>query len=64
VADLSDWDKSFMEITTGESGQLGSEHYSDQFSAWLAGRPLPAPFSDAAVQSATVHTLRLQPASH
>jgi penicillin amidase len=64
VADLSDWDKSFMEITTGESGQLGSEHYSDQFASWLAGRPLAAPFSDASVQRETVHTLRLEPAGH
>ena len=64
VADLSDWDKSFMEITTGESGQLGSEHYSDQYPSWLAGKPLSAPFSDAAVQRATVHTMRLQPVGH
>ncbi len=64
VADLSDWDRSFMEITTGESGQLGSEHYSDQYHAWLAGRPLPAPFSDDAVLRATIHTLRLEPAGH
>ncbi len=64
VADLSDWDHSFMEITTGESGQLGSEHYSDQYPSWLAGRPLRAPFSDAAVQGTVVHTLRLQPTGH
>jgi penicillin amidase len=64
VADLSNWDNSFMEITTGESGQLGSEHYSDQYPFWLARTPLPAPFSDAAVQRTTVHTLRLEPSVH
>jgi len=64
VADLSNWDNSFMEITTGESGQLGSEHYSDQYPSWLARTPLPAPYTDAAVQRVTVHTLRLEPAGH
>jgi penicillin amidase len=62
VADLSDWDRSFMEITTGESGQLGSDHYSDQYPSWLARKPLLAHFSDADVQRSTVHTLRLEPA--
>jgi penicillin amidase len=64
VADLSDWDRSFMEITTGESGQLGSEHYSDQFPSWLAGKPLPAPFSGAAVERAAVHTMHFEPVGH
>jgi len=61
VADTSDWDRSLMEITTGESGELGSQHYEDQFPAWFGGKSLPAPFSDAAVQHATTHTLRLLP---
>ncbi len=64
VADTSDWDRSFMEITTGESGVVGSAHYADQFPAWFAGKPLPAPFSAAAVQHATVHTLHLMPPGH
>jgi len=61
VADLSNWDGSFMEITTGESGELGSKRYRDQFSAWFSGQPLPAPYSDSAVQQASAHTLRLEP---
>jgi penicillin amidase len=64
VADLSNWDNSFMEITTGESGQLGSKHYSDQYPAWLARTPLPAPYTDAAVQRVTAHILRLEPAGN
>ncbi len=64
VADLSNWDNSFMEITTGESGQLGSEHYSDQYPSWLARKPLAAPFSDAVVQRVTAHTLLLEPSGH
>ena len=60
VADTSDWDHSLMEITTGESGQVSSDYYQDQFSEWFAGRAIPAAFSEAAVQRATSHTLRLR----
>jgi penicillin amidase len=61
VADVSDWDHSLMEITTGESGQVSSDNYQDQFPEWFAGRGMPSQFSDAAVQRATTHTLRLLP---
>lgn len=61
VADLSDWDRSLMNLTTGESGQLGSEHYKDQFPVWSEGRGLAAPFSDAAENKARVHRLILEP---
>jgi penicillin G amidase len=62
VADLSNWDRSLMEITTGESGEVGSSHYSDQFPDWFAGRAQAAPFSNEAVSQAAVHALRLVPA--
>jgi penicillin amidase len=61
VADASNWDHSLMEITTGESGQVASDNYRDQFPEWFGGRAIVAPFSDAAVQHATTHTLRLDP---
>ena len=61
VADTSDWDKSLMEITTGESGQVSSDNYRDQFPEWFAGRAILAPYTDAAVHSGTSHTLRLFP---
>ena len=64
VADLSNWDNSYMEIVTGESGELGSDHYRDQFAAWFAVQPLPAPYSDAAVTKAAAHTLRFVPTPH
>ncbi|HET9399940.1 MAG TPA: penicillin acylase family protein, partial [Candidatus Acidoferrales bacterium] len=64
VADLSNWDNSSMEITTGESGQYGSAHYRDQFPAWFSGQPLPAPYSASAVGSATASTLHLVPSGH
>lgn len=61
VADLSNWDNSFMEIVTGESGQYASEHYKDQFQSWYSAQPIPAPYSDAAVARGTQHTLQLVP---
>jgi penicillin amidase len=63
VANPANWDDSIMLITTGESGQPGSSHYSDQFSYWYEGKPIFAPFTDAAEASARKHTLTLKPGS-
>ncbi|MGH9672026.1 MAG: penicillin acylase family protein [Bryobacteraceae bacterium] len=38
VADLADWEASLMNITTGQSGQVFSRHYRDQWDAYAAGR--------------------------
>ena len=61
VANPANWDDSILLITTGESGQLGSSHYSDQFSFWYEGKPIVLPFSDAAEKAARKHTLTLKP---
>jgi acyl-homoserine lactone acylase PvdQ len=50
-----------MNLTTGESGQLGSAHYKDQFPVWFEGRRIEAPFSEAAETRARVSRLVLQP---
>ena len=42
VADTSDWDKSLMNLTAGQSGQLFSLHYSDQWEHYYDGKELPA----------------------
>ena len=63
VADLSDFDNSLMEIPTGESGQIGSRYYRDQFAEWYAGRGIAAPFSEAAEAKERAHRLTLLPAS-
>jgi penicillin G amidase len=62
VADLSNFDNSLMEITTGESGQYASPYYRDQFTEWFAGRGIRAPFSAAAEEKTRVHRLILVPA--
>lgn len=61
IANPANWDESVLLITAGQSGQPGSSHYSDQFSYWYEGKPIFAPFSDAAETKATKHTLRLTP---
>jgi penicillin amidase len=63
VANPGDWDHSILLIPAGQSGQPGSSHYSDQFSYWYEGKPIFAPFSDAAEAGARKHLLTLKPGS-
>jgi penicillin amidase len=63
VANLADWDQSILLLPAGQSGQPGSEHYSDQFSYWFEGKPIYEPFSDAVEAKKKKHTLTLQPAN-
>jgi penicillin amidase len=58
VADLSDWDHSYMEITTGESGQVGSPHYRDQFTDWFADRCFTQCKKSAGAATISVSTVR------
>lgn len=61
IVDLSNLDNSVQNITLGESGQVFSPYYKDQFDAWYNGRGVPLLFSDDAVSRGTVHTLVLTP---
>jgi penicillin amidase len=61
TVDLSNLDTSTMNIVTGQSGQLFSPHYLDQWQPWLEGRSFVFPFSDRAVAQARKHELRLEP---
>jgi penicillin amidase len=61
VANPGNWDDSLMLIPAGQSGQLGSSHYSDQFRHWYEGIPILAPFSDSAQSATRKHTLTLKP---
>ncbi len=63
VGNPGNWDESILLIPAGQSGQPSSSHYSDQFSYWYEGKPIFAPFSDAAVAKARKHTLTLKPGS-
>jgi penicillin G amidase len=61
VWDVGNWDAGGITLPQGESGQPGSGHYTDQAEAWVAGRLLPLPFSEAAVQRAAANRLTLLP---
>ncbi len=63
VANPANWDESILLVPAGQSGQPGSSHYSDQFSYWYEGKPIFAPFSDAAEAKARKHVLTLKPGS-
>jgi penicillin G amidase len=61
VIDLANLDNSVQNLTLGESGQITSPYYSDQFQAWYHGGSFPMLFSDQAVDQGAVHKLRLAP---
>lgn len=59
--DWSDPDGATENILMGQSGDAVSRWYRDQWPFWYHGTTFALPFSDAAVQKATTHTLRLLP---
>ncbi|MFY9718900.1 MAG: penicillin acylase family protein [Candidatus Cybelea sp.] len=61
VWDVGDWDDGGITLPQGESGEPGSDHYTDQVVAWVRGRLWPLPFSDAAVARTAVDRETLQP---
>lgn len=63
TVDFADFDHSTLNIVTGESGQIFSPYYMDQWKAWYEGTSFPLPFSAEAVRRSAAHTLTLLPAS-
>ncbi|HEU5451667.1 MAG TPA: penicillin acylase family protein, partial [Terriglobales bacterium] len=63
TVDFADFDRSTLNIVNGQTDNLLSEHFNDQWSAWYEGRTFVLPFSAAAVDTAKVQTLVLQPSS-
>ncbi len=61
TVDFSNLDESTLNIVTGESGNLFSRHYMDQWIAWYNGKNYTLPFSSEAVGKSKTHELRLQP---
>ena len=43
-ADLADWDRSLLEGTTGQSGQVLSHHYKDQWEHYYNAKSFPMQF--------------------
>jgi penicillin G amidase len=61
TTDFADLDNSYLNIVTGQSGQIFSPHFMDQWKAWYQGTSFPLAFSDAAVQQAKQHELTFAP---
>ncbi len=59
-----DWnniDGSTENIVLGESSNVFSPYYRNQWNAWYSGTTFALPFTPAAVTAQTTHTLRLEP---
>jgi penicillin G amidase len=54
VADLANWDGSFNNIDIGQSGQILSRHYKDQWDAHYVGRSFPMQFEKVDVKDTLV----------
>ncbi len=63
VIDLSDWDASVTINVPGESGQPGSDYYSNLLPLWAEGQYHQMAFSRAAVERVAAKKLRLLPAA-
>jgi penicillin amidase len=61
TANLANLDQSTLNLVTGQSGNPDSPWFLDQFAAWYRGTTYPFPYSTAAVNAATTHTLTLVP---
>jgi penicillin amidase len=61
TADLSNFDHSTLNLVLGESSNPTSPWFMDQWPAWYNGTTFPLPFTNAAVDAASSHTLTLTP---
>jgi penicillin amidase len=59
--DWSHVDGSTENIVMGDSGDPLSAYYLNQWPYWSNGKTFAPPFTEAAVNAATKHTLRLAP---
>jgi penicillin G amidase len=61
TADLADLDHSTLNLVLGESADPISPWFMDQWPAWYHGTTFALPFTNAAVDATTTHTLTLNP---
>jgi penicillin amidase len=61
TVDFANLDDSEFNVLTGQSGQIFSPYYMDQWQAWYKGFSFRMPFSDVAVAKAKSHELILAP---
>lgn len=61
IMDTSDWDRSVVTNTPGESGDPSSKHYQDLVEGWKSGKPHPLPYTRPAVEAARGEKIELIP---
>jgi penicillin amidase len=61
TVDFANLDASTFNIVIGESGQIFSPYYMDQWPAWYGNTTFSLAYSDAAVEGAKMHELTLEP---
>jgi len=61
TVDLANLDASNFNILTGQSGEIFSPYYMDQWQAWYKGYSFRMPFTDEALLKAKTHELILSP---
>lgn len=61
TVDFSNLDASTFNIVLGESGQVFSPYYMDQWRAWYGNTTFTLAYSDKAVERTKAHELRLEP---
>lgn len=61
IVDWSDPDRAWSVLPGGQAGHPADPHYADQMDLYLAGEVREAPWSEAAVEAATVVTTRFVP---
>ena len=61
TADFADLDRSTLNIVNGQSGNLFSPYFNDQFEAWYRGTTFRLPFKPETVAGTAVHRIQLVP---
>jgi penicillin amidase len=59
TADFADLDQSTLNIVNGQSGNLFSPYFNDQFEAWYGGKTFGMAFKAETVERTAAHRLRL-----
>jgi len=59
TADFAELDRSTLNIVNGESGNLFSPYFDDQFEAWYRGTTFALPFNPETVERTAKHRLRM-----
>lgn len=62
VVDFGDAERFMLHIVNGQSGNIFSPHFNDQWTTWLGGGTQSFAWSDAALEAQKSHTLTLTPA--